>query len=144
MIRPLEFIADIQKGNIVPPAHITQFLRHCDGKQARIVLGWGLKKRSLKQNSYYKGIVLPQFAAYLREQGCKLTDAQVDLLLKEWSDFMSDEEMPDGSIARVPRSTAESDTIEMSKFTERAIAEIAMRFQFYIPLPDKHREGTAA
>lgn len=138
----MEFIADIKGGVVVPPGHVSSFLRHCEGKQARIILGWGLKKRSLKQNSYYKGVVLPMFSQYLRESGCKVTNEQVDLLLKEWVCFVRDVEMPGGEIIGVPRSTTELDTKEMSNFTEQVIAEIAIRFQFYIPLPDEPLTAT--
>lgn len=143
MTHGLEFIADIKGATIIPPGHVSQFLKYCEGKQARIILTWGLKKRTLKQNSYYKGIVVPQFGAYLREQGCKVTNEQADLLIKQWVGFMREQEMPDGSKVQVPRSTTECDTREMSHFTEQAVAEIAQRFGFFIPLPDEQRWGRA-
>lgn len=137
----LEFVAEIKGGGIVPPPHVRSFLRHCEGKQARIILGWGLKKRTRKQNSYYKGIVLPLFGQYLRGEGSDVSDAQADLLIKKWCHFTRVEEMPDGSVEEVPRSTTECDTKQMSEFTECAIAEIARRFGFYIPLPQEGNHG---
>jgi hypothetical protein len=144
-MRGVEFTADIKSGMVIPPNHVCQFLRHCEGKQARIILSWGLKKRTLKQNSYYKGIVLPQFTAYLRGEGCKVKAEQVDSLIKQWCDFTREVELPGGRIESVPRSTTECDTKEMSEFTERAIAEIAVRFGFYVPLPHENQfaEGAA-
>lgn len=135
----LEFIADIQAGNVIPPPYVQSFLRHCEGKKASILLRWGLKKRTLKQNNYFKGIVVPAFGQYLRGEGCKVTDEQADLLIKRWCGFTRLEELPDGEVVAVTRSTTECDTKEMAELTEHAIAVIAQKFGFMIPFPQEAR-----
>ena len=144
MTRPLEFFADIKNAVIVPPAYMMQFLKHCEGKQVRILLSFGLKKRTLKQNNYYKGIVVPQLAAHLRDQGCNISDDQADELIKRGIHFQRKVALPDGTVETLPRSTTECDTKEMSAITEQAIAYIADKFSFFIPLPQQGADASAA
>lgn len=132
----LEFIADIKNGWLVSPAHIVSFLKHCEGRQARILLSWGLKKRTLKQNSYYKGIIIPHFVAFMKEHGTTIKPEVADMLIKQWVGYTYDEKFPDGSVKPLPKSTTELDTKEMSAFTEEVIADLAQRFGLYIPPPN--------
>ena len=134
----LEFLVDIKGSVMVPPVHITQFLKHCEGRQGRCMLSWGLKKRTLKQNSYYKGIIVPMVTGYLNEQGAELEAAQVDLLIKKWVGFMRVDPFTSES---VPRSTTELSTGEMYDFTSKVIATMATMWGIYIPQPDDNKWG---
>jgi hypothetical protein len=71
-MRSVEFTATICCGVLVPPLQFTSFLRANDGKQARVVLSWHLKKRTTKQNRFWFGCCIPVIREWLLDQGINL------------------------------------------------------------------------
>lgn len=95
------------------------------------------KKRSLNQNDYYKGILLPMVVKFFHDSACPLSETQVDYVIKHGVDSMCDMSMPNGEIVKVPRSTTTMNTAEFALFVEKIIAWASMRYDLMLPFPNE-------
>ena len=89
------------------------------------------KTRSLPQNSYFHGVVLPQIHLVLKELGW--TQDDVKDALKDKYAYEIDEKT---GLKRLLH-TAEMDTKRMSEFTEDACRWAAENLGLYIPAPEE-------
>ena len=99
-----------------------------------------MDKRTNQQNRYYKGVILPLIADYLRERGAKVTNDQADLFIKYLVGFTTPEIKHMGYIISkgLPRSSTELNTKEFCEFVEKIIARFAQApFYKMIALPDE-------
>lgn len=98
------------------------------------------KRRSNAQCRYYKGVVLPLIAEYLREGGAKVTNEQADYFIKYLVGYVTPEVKHMNYIIStgLPRSTTELNTKEFCEFVEMIIARFAQApFYKMIALPNE-------
>ena len=138
-MKGIEFTGEVKNGHLPPVVRqrIGSLLTRMEGKQISVRVAPYRRKRTLPQNNYYKGIVVPQFRDFINSFGNSASDDFADKVIKAGVDFTRDVKMPDGSVVKEPRSTTELDTKEMSEFTESAIAWIAMEWNLEILLPNE-------
>ena len=88
-MRALEFIATIRGGVIVPPQGLSTFMHAHEEKEVRIILSENTKRRSLNQNSFYWGVIIPLVRQFRTGNGDTVSADQVhEDLLNEFSPTM--------------------------------------------------------
>lgn len=136
-MRGLEFIAEIKGGGIVPPLYVRSFLRHCEGKQARIILGWELKKRSLDQNAYWFGVLDKHVVPVFRDYGDSWTAFKVHEYIMEELGYKEVLLDPQGKPFASRIHSSGFSTKQWEEFMERARALLATDHGIYVPLPNE-------
>ena len=115
---------------------IVDFLASCEGKYVRITITQG-KKRSLEQNSYIHGILIPEFKKALNE--CGWDDIRT---LQQCKDYMKKEFLTysiintqTGEYKDMIKNTSDLTTSEMTDFINTAIkyAQENMNYRIYAP-----------
>lgn len=103
-----------------------------DGKPLRIILTSSDKKRTLEQNSFYWGFLLPQIAEQTWVEGRQYSDEVWHVHLAELFAEKEEIEMPDGTIFIRPKSTTKMKVAEFSKYLQQveayAATELGARF----------------
>jgi putative phage-type endonuclease len=132
-----EFTSTVKNGRPGMPRSVDAMLRRMEGKPLHVVIEEPKKNRTLPQNSYWKGVLAPQFTRAMNEHGCQLTTYQADLVIKDGINYVQEVQMPDGQIKRVPRSTTECSTVEMASLVEQAIAWAATEWNITLLYPNE-------
>jgi hypothetical protein len=136
----LEFIADIKGACIIPPAYIAQFLKHHDGKQARIKFSWDIKKRSKKQNDYVWVMVERYLVSLYKESDLKWNKESVyDDIVKQLG-YVVEFTRPDGSQTFKREETKKFSTEKYSELMERFWQHCTAVHGVYIPSPSEYME----
>lgn len=145
-MRGVEFSGEVTNGHLPQEQRqrITTLLRRMEGKRVVVEIKPYRKRRSLPQNNYYKGVVVPMFRDFLNSYGNNVSNEFADRMLKLGVDFTREVKMPDGEIEIEPRSTTELSTTEFNEFVEKVIAWAALEWNFEIPLPNETPAGETA
>ena len=99
------------------------------------------RKRSLPQNSYYRGVVLPILLAEVREQGNEFdSDALHEVNLQRFAPNI-DVHNSNGEVFQRPMRTHEMNTSQMSDFTSDVMKWAAEFWSCYIPEPNTQTEA---
>ena len=107
------------------------------GKRLIITLKEQKRKRSLNQNSYYWGYVLPPLVAMFRDAGNNVDAEDVHSYLKEHVGKLKQVFVTaDGEILTGAGSTAKLSTVEMEVYLEKVRAW-ATEYGVAIPLPNE-------
>jgi len=79
----VEIITKIINGKPVNRQPILQALKSLEGKEAHIIIKEAKNKRSLQQNRYYFGVVIPAIRSwFLEEHGLPMTAGEVHTYVK--------------------------------------------------------------
>ena len=101
-------------------------------------------KRSLPQNAYYHGVVIPEIRHALRERGNRLDPEQVHEFLK----FHFNKQYIHGEggevISEYGGSTTQLNKTEFSEYVERIVEWASEKLQLYIPPPNTQAQMFAA
>ena len=96
------------------------------------------KRRSLNQNAYYWGCVLPPIVAMFREHGSNVDAEDVHAFLKDNVGKLKQVFVtPDGEVLSGPGSTAKLGTMEFEVYLEKVRAWAAEVLGIAIPLPNE-------
>jgi hypothetical protein len=107
-----------------------------EGRQIVTVTKWS-RKRSLPQNSYYHGVVVPIILEALREHGYReFTDADVHEHLKDECLKKSIPNEVTGEYITVTGSTAELTTVQFQEYIERVAQYASTKLGCIIPSPN--------
>jgi len=137
----IEFEGVISKGHMPPHirSNIATLFSSMEGKRIRLKIEEAKKKRSLKQNSFYFGSIVPAVRQYmLKEQGQNLSLEEThDMIVKYVWKFTKWVEMPDGGRVEVRRSSTEADTMgweEKIELTRAYFAPVGLQ----LPYPNEN------
>lgn len=110
------------------PIGLKNKLKSLIGKDVKITIQSLSKKRSLNQNDYYWGVVIP----YLLET-IKYTDKDsLHHYIK--TEFLADYTTPIPTV----KSTTDLTTVEMEEFLTRVRQWASVEYGIYIPLPNEN------
>ena len=98
-----------------------------EGKESEFTVRARRRKRSLSQNSWFHGCIVPMVAMALKDLGHEGIDAKEILKYR----FLK---VGDGDLAYI-RHTSELSTKEMAEFTDQCIRWAAEFLKIYIPDP---------
>jgi hypothetical protein len=142
MIRAREFSGVISYGYLPFAAwnSFLKMLRTLEGKHALITVRELARRRSLKQNRFYWGVVIPAVAEMFNDAGTAVDSEEVHEFLKTHVGKLSAEIVtPDGEVCPITGSTAKLGTREFEEYMEK-IRAWAAQFHVSIPLPNEHLE----
>lgn len=107
------------------------------GKRFMLTLKEQKRKRSLNQNNYYWGVVVPAVTGMFREHGNYYDDNDVHEFLKlRVGKLAQNMLMPDGEVVKSLGSTAKLTTQEFEVYMER-IRAWAAEYGLAVPLPNE-------
>lgn len=140
MSEAIELVTQINNGQMSNINAFTRALGALNGKWVKITLKERKSKRSLSQNAYYWGVVLPCFLPLLEEWGNESpTTEEAHELIKYSAVFPEDCEkvlrLPNGEV-RKARSTTYMDKGQFADFVAR-IQRFAAQHNIYIPDPQE-------
>lgn len=116
---------------------LAELVRH-EGKDIAITLDRKRKKRSLNQNQYYWGVVVPIIRAMLEEYGNELDDEETHSFLKEHVGKLTSSVVDSvGRRVAVVKSSAALTTAEFEAYLLRVTAWAAQE-GIIIPAPNEH------
>lgn len=137
-------IYDQPAGGILSDSAELQFMAaisaHAD-KQIRITVERKRKKRSLNQNAYYWGIVIPLIRKVLEEYGNEVDDEETHSFLKEHVGKLTGSVVDSvGRRVAITKSSASLSTAEFENYLLRVTAWAAQE-GIIIPSPNEHLEA---
>ena len=107
-----------------------EYLQTLEGEIELTLKRWR-KGRSLAQNAYWHGVVLPIIAGHIGELD---EDELCQIFAKK---FLSYYKTYKGKEYKFTPSTAQLDTAEMAEFIRKVVIFVAQEFGIVIPDPDK-------
>ncbi len=125
MIVPI-FQGTITKGQLRAGADYHKWLSTLDGQAVEIVVRKKRKQRSIQENRYYRGVVVPFFAEFT---GYDNEEAHLALRQR----FLSTTD--DHGFMRI-RSTTELSTIEFEEYMTKC-RKLGDELGFYVPAPNE-------
>ncbi len=131
------FYAKVEGGElkIVRKNDYKEAIDSFEGQQVQITIEKKKKTRSLSQNAYYFGVVIPMIQAGLKEQGMKMLKDEVNELLK--SKFLQREIVNenDGEIFKYVAGSSELSTSEFMDYIAEIQQFAAEYLNINIPSP---------
>ena len=132
MVTPIAYTGTVEQGKFRPdsPAEFTSEFVRRNGKRVVVLVKDWRKNRSTNQNKYWWGVIVPMFAsedamACTREEAHEALKAELNYDLKVIGD----------RAIRIPKSTADLNTLEFKELVERAHQLGAEMFGMDIPDP---------
>lgn len=105
------------------------------GKKIRMTIEEAKERRSLDQNSYYRGVILPHVRKAMAEEGdMRSLDDWHECLLASFSPMSKVTNMK-GADSLAPQRTHKMNVEEMGKFITAITAEMAMR-NYPVPISE--------
>lgn len=107
------------------------------GKSVRLTVESVSSKRSLSQNNYYYGVIVPRCKSGFNRLGWTLSETEAHQKLAEM--FLSENKVNQltGEIFHYVRSTADLSTVEFSDYMDSCINFGAMELDEIIAYPDE-------
>lgn len=138
-MKAVEYIAEVKDGKV--PAGVSQAIRDIlagmSGKSIVIRLSEYRKRRSLKQNRFYFGIVVPLILDMFTEAGNNTDEDEVHEYLKEHvGKLVTVMEDPSGVRHKVVRSSRSLTTAEWEDYITK-IRAWAAEFGIAVPMPNE-------
>ena len=113
-------------------------LERLEGKDIEVTVKKAFKKRSLSQNNYYWGVVIPMIQQGLKEYWGEVvnTDDTHNMLKVHFSSTIKVSSK--GSVVRIPTGTSDLSTEEFNQYFEKCIEFGLEMFGIRIPLPNEN------
>ena len=118
---------------------IQDILDAYEGHTIDITFKKRFNKRSLKQNNYYWGVIVPIVQGAIKDSWGEIWGInKTHEYLKENFNFKERVNQDTGEVTRIPRSTTENSTLEQIEYQDK-IRGFCMDF-FYIDIPPPEKE----
>lgn len=138
---PLILITPVKDGRISKSAEeaIQTALEQANGKTIEITIKGVRSTRSLKQNAFFHGFILPPVWDHLfvRKGNVFSLDDVKEFLKKDIGNLYKNIITPDGQIVQIPRSTTELTPKEFEDWLE-AIRQWAAEYGLILPYPGEN------
>ncbi len=131
--------SSVHNGKLEPEARksIVDALQRVEGKKVRITIVEVKKRRSLSQNAFYWGVVIPQVMTLLESFGNKVNSQEVhDFLKREVAKMEVMIEFPNGLQKIATASSSDLTTGEWEEYLD-VIRAWAAQFDCIIPFPNE-------
>ena len=118
---------------------IAGVLRSLEGKRVTIEIKVQKRRRSLNQNAFYHGCIIPPILAMMREMGNNLDPDDVHSFLKQEVGKLNQVVvLPDGEVKTVTGSSAKLTTMEFEVYLTK-IRAWASEWGIMLPMPNEER-----
>ncbi len=139
-MKRVEIYSRVTGGKLEKQAELNEALKAHEGKDVRITLERKRKRRSLNQNAYYFGVVLPAVCELLTDYGNDVDIEETHYFLKAEVGKLTKTIVNQTGVARkVVKSSAKLSTVEMEDYLER-VRRWAAGHGVIIPLPEEGYE----
>lgn len=139
MAAGIEFFTQVVNGRMGERARagMLDLFKKLEGKKIKIRVTRVQKKRSLQQNAYYWGVVLPLVLQMFQDAGNETNAEEVHEYLKKyvWG-WTRNLHTPDGVVDIIANSSAQLSTVEWEEMMLKTRAW-AGRFGYVIPEPNE-------
>lgn len=138
-MKPLKLESQVINGKLPDATRITiaDAIKGLDGKRVIISVEEKKSRRSLNQNAFYHGVVIPTVRLAFLDAGTPLTAYEChEILFGAVVKHTKAITMPDGSIKEVRRSSTDMTTAEWENAMEM-IRAWAAQWGIIIPLPNE-------
>lgn len=115
-------------------------VRQFEGKQIEITIQVKRRKRSIFQNNYYWGVIVPMVQVGLNDAGYKLGKEQTHDFIKSQFAIKEIVNEQTGEILKLIGSTAEMTTTEMNEYFSEVVQWAAEYLNVQIPEPGEQIE----
>jgi len=134
---PHTFTSTVTEGRLHCGRQIAQLLRCYEGKRVWIEIKQIKNRRSINQNSFYWGVMIPMIADMFREAGTLINNEDVHEFLKQEVMRLQKEIItPTGQVVSILGTTTELSTLEWEAAMD-AIRVWAAEFGVEIPYPNE-------
>lgn len=143
MANAIQLYSEVTNGHIDSSSRqiIANALRMLDGHKVEIVIRERKKRRSLSQNAFYWGVVIPIVTNHLNEYGANIGPEEAhDFLKQEVMKLRSKVALPDGSLAWIIGSSTKLTTSEWEVAIDK-IRAWAAEIELIIPFPNEYEES---
>ena len=135
----IQFFSKVEGGHLSPGCRqsIATALKSLDGKFAKITIEERKKNRSLNQNNFYWGVVIPTIVNMFNEHGNNVDAEQVHEFLKDEVGKLSQVVvLPDGETKKISGSSAILKTMQFEDYLTK-IRSWAAEWGVMIPFPNE-------
>lgn len=135
----MQFLSKVENGHISDACRktIAQTIKSLNGKLIKITIEEKKKNRSLSQNNYYWGVVIPAIKIMFDEYGNNISNEQVHEFLKlEVGNLRDTITLPNGDVTVITGSSAGLKTLEFESYLTK-IRAWAAEWDVFIPLPNE-------
>ena len=116
---------------------INNAIKHFEGKEVVLVIKLRRKFRSLKQNSYYFGVIIPlAVKAISDEWGEVWSKSKTHEFFKNRFLFNERVNEQTAEIIQIPKSTTDNSTIEQEEYHLKCVEFLREWFNVEVPLPN--------
>lgn len=118
---------------------IANAVKHFEGKEVVLVIKLRRKFRSLKQNSYYFGVIIPlAVKAISDEWGEVWSKSKTHEFFKNRFLFNERVNEQTSEIIQIPKSTTDNSTIEQEEYHLKCVEFLREWFNVEVPLPNEN------
>ncbi len=135
----IQFFSVVENGHLNKSCReaLAKALKTLEGKPCKVTLEERKKIRSLSQNAYYWGVVIPAIVNLFNEHGNNVCAEQVHEFLKDEVGKLTETvSLPDGELKKISGSSAALKAHEFELYLERVRAWAAS-WEVAIPLPNE-------
>lgn len=126
----IQVIGHVKEGQIMLPKQFREWMQSFEGKEFILTVKEYRATRSVRQNNYYWGVVIPHMVAgfvaagnvWLNPANRKHCEMIHEVLIERFLSNGEDLVMPDGSVRKSRSSTTKANTKEFAEFIERVKA----------------------
>jgi hypothetical protein len=136
----MQFITKIEQGKVSDGVRqsLQQALKSLDGKIAKITIEERKKVRSLSQNAFYWGCIIPPIVTLLREYGNDVDgDDTHEFLMENVGKLNKNIVLLDGEVKTVSGSSAILKPMEFEEYLTK-VRSFAAEHGVILPLPNEH------
>ena len=136
----MKLTSPVTNGKIsgVAAQRLNEFIIAYEGKKVDIEVNKHVERRSLSQNSFYNGFILPPIHKYYQEMGNNYSRDKVHCLLKAEADMFDTGTTLEGERYTFLRSSKTFKKPEWEDFIMKVRAFMA-KHPVYLPFPNEHR-----
>lgn len=132
-----EYIGTVQQGRLSCGPQVAKALQRWEGKRVSLKLSEAKKRRSISQNAYYWGVVVPAVQGLLEQHGNTYEPEEIHEFLKARVGGLRKVVIAPGGPEIVTQSTARLSTTEFQEYLAKVVAWAA-EFDLQIPEPNEN------
>lgn len=118
---------------------IKKAVQNFEGKEIEITIKRKYKQRSLPQNAFYWGVIIPMFQELINEHWGEIKSSEeIHEILKSQCNYTEKVNQQTGEITKIPQSTTELTTAGWLEY-EQKIRQFAMDF-FHATIPEPNEQ----
>lgn len=139
-MKSISIVSRVENGKLRQNnALLRETIRKFEGKEIEITIKRKYKQRSLPQNKFYWGVIIPLFQQLILDNWGEIKDKEeIHEVLKYQCNYEERANLITGEITKIPKSTTELTTFGWLEY-EQKIRQFAMDF-FNTTLPEPNEQ----